>query len=364
MKTILLILLNRKITDNISELKNKKNNIVILNNIEFLNSYLEEYLPYYIILSSKIKNFEKIISFINRNTWCELIITDSSGKRTINNNLKNIKNIRVGEIKNINDLEKILKIIEKIEKEKTSVNEKGYKFINQQIISFYSVQGGVGKTTMAFNTAWFLKNLVGSKILIIDLNFCEGPSDLSVSLNLPLAKNLNVFINKISDGYNALSESMVSLKNIDIDIIQPPLSIYQSDKFSIDMLNSLIYLARNNYNFIIADIPFRYNNTCLEMLNLSTVSFIILSPGISSILRVNDFQKFLPDVQKKGVIINQVRNEEIKNVKEIKTMINVPVYEQIFYLPEEKRRFIRCGNQVFNILDFQSKISNLSKVLI
>jgi len=156
---------------------------VCLNGERYTKHYIEEYMPSYIILSSDIKDFKNIAEYINEYTDCELIVT--------------------GNYKKFEEL-----IIDEMEAEKISGRRNEYKFINQQIISFYSVQGGVGKTSIAFNLAWFLKDLANIKILVIDLNFCEGPSDLSANLNLPLSHNLSLFIENISDGQDALAKSV------------------------------------------------------------------------------------------------------------------------------------------------------------
>ncbi|GAH99317.1 unnamed protein product [marine sediment metagenome] len=224
-------------------------------------------MPKYVILSAKFKNYKEIAEYINRYTTSELFITDLEKKKnTIS------RDIYLGRIDNIEDLKRVLEIIDNLNLKINRKEEDRYKFIPQQIISFYSIQGGVGKTSMVFNFAWYIKDIVDGKILIIDLNFCEGPSDLAVSLGLNLSPNLSIFIEKITQGKDCFNKSVINLDNDKIDILQPPLSIYQSDKFSIDMLDSIIYSARNNYDIIIVDVPFRYDNVSLEMLNLSTTS--------------------------------------------------------------------------------------------
>ena len=354
MEIILLISENKKIIGNLSEIKLKNHNIAYLTDIEYFNHYLEEYMPKYVILSEEIKNYENIAEFVNHYTDIKLIITGTDIKR--NNNLKNIY---LGEINKLEDLERILRTIDNLDIEVKEGKENNYKFLKQQVISFYSIQGGVGKTSLVFNFAWYLKEIIDGKILIIDLNFCEGPSDLTINLDLNLSTNLSVFIEKINQGKDFFNESIVDLDKDRVDILQPPLSIYQSDKFNIDMLNSIIYSARNEYNIIIADVPFRYDNISLEMLNLSTASILVLSPDIKLAPRVNSFQKFLPSNQRKGILFNKVYDCEIRCMDEYKSILKIPVCDQISFIPEKDKRLIVNDGGYFNILDLQSKMSNL-----
>ncbi len=354
MEIILIIIEDKELIKNIPGIKLQNYNILVLSNINYIKHYIEEYMPKYVILSAKFKNYKEIAEYINGYTASELLITDlEKEKNTIT------RDIYLGRIDNIEDLKRVLEIIDNLNIKIDRKEENSYRFIPQQIISFYSIQGGVGKTSMVFNFSWYIKDIVDGKILIIDLNFCEGPSDLAVSLDLNLSPNLSVFIEKITQGKDCFNKSVINLDNDKIDILQPPLSIYQSDKFSIDMLDSIIYSARNNYDIIIADVPFRYDNVSLEMLNLSTTSILVLSPNVRLVPRVSNFQKFLPISQKKGIIFNKVGKGEKTYIDEYKSILDIPVCDRIPFIPEEDRKMIARGSNSFDILDLQSRMSNL-----
>ena len=354
MEIILIIIEDKELIKNIPGIKLQNYNILVLSNINYIKHYIEEYMPKYVILSAKFKNYKEIAEYINGYTASELLITDlEKEKNTIT------RDIYLGRIDNIEDLKRVLEIIDNLNIKIDRKEENSYRFIPQQIISFYSIQGGVGKTSMVFNFSWYIKDIVDGKILIIDLNFCEGPSDLAVSLDLNLSPNLSVFIEKITQGKDCFNKSVINLDNDKIDILQPPLSIYQSDKFSIDMLDSIIYSARNNYDIIIADVPFRYDNVSLEMLNLSTTSILVLSPNVRLVPRVSNFQKFLPISQKKGIIFNKVGKGEKTYIDEYKSILDIPICDRIPFIPEEDRKMIARGSNSFDILDLQSRMSNL-----
>jgi len=352
MESILIVTKNKEIVSNISRIKLQNHNLLILTDINYIKHYIEEYMPKYTILSADFKNYERTAEYVNYHTESELIVMDSDSEKS------NItENLCLGRINNLKHLEKVLDVLDNLKPE-IKDKENKCKFLNQQIISFYSVQGGVGKTSIVFNFAWYLKNIVEGKILIIDLNFCEGPSDLTINLDLNISPNLSMFIEKITQEDNCLDKSVISLDN-KIDILQPPLSIYQSDKFNIDMLNSIIYSARNKYNIILSDVPFRYDNISLEMLNLSTASVLVLSPDIKLAPRIRNFQKFLPLNQEKGIIFNKVNNSDKKYMSEYKNILGIPVHGKIIFIPEENRKMIINGKDCFNILDLQSGMSNL-----
>jgi cellulose biosynthesis protein BcsQ len=356
MKIILVAVPDEKLLRDISSIQLRNHNIVVLNNADYIKHYLEEYMPEYVILSDKFKNCEEIAEYIRSNSCSELLFVGPQENKS-----PLYMDLHLSEIKNSSDIKKILYTIDNLNPDEDSEVKRNYRLIGQQVISFCSIQGGVGKTSIAFNFAWYVKRIIEGKVLIVDLNFCEGPSDLTINLGLNLSPNLSVFIEKIMDGKHYLDNSVINLENDNkIDILQPPLSIYQSDKFNIDMLDSLIYSARSKYDIIIADVPFRYDNISLEMLNLSTASIIVLSPDVKLMPRVSNFKKFLPDGQKKGVIFNKIGNGNKSYINEFKDIIGIPVYGRISFIPEEIKGVILDGKNSFNILNLQSQMSDLA----
>jgi cellulose biosynthesis protein BcsQ len=355
MKILLIVTGDKELTGNISAIKFQNYNVVILNNINFIQHYLEEYIPEYIISSEEFENNKEINNYINSNKGCELFVMGPGGSKEFSSG-----NIYLGSIKNTGDMERVLRIIDNLDSSKDAGKKTNFKIVPQQIISFYSIQGGVGKTSIVFNFAWYVKSIIEGRVLVIDLNFCEGPSDLTISLGLNLSPNLSVFIEKIAGGENCFNNSITNLgADNKIDILQPPLSIYQSDKFNIDMLDSIIYSARNRYDIIIADIPFRYDNISLEMLNLSTTSILVLSPDMKLIPRINNFKKFLPAEQRKGIVFNKVSRLNKTYIDECKNISGIPVFKRIHQIPEENIKKITEGRASFDILNLQPVIPDL-----
>lgn len=358
MKTILLATKNKNLINSIDKITTSRYSIVCLDDLKLLRNYTEEFMPSYLIISSEFEDFENAVHYINNNTNCEVIVTRTERKMAAKGNLF------IDDFNKIEDLDKVLKIIDKMENEIKADDLTEVKFINQQVISLFSVQGGAGKTSLAINFAWYLKNLKNIKILLIDLNFAQGPSDLTSYLSLPVIPNLSLFIERVSQGYEALAESVVRLGDLNIDVLQPPLSLHQSDKLDVDMLDCLIYLGRNNYNFIIVDIPFRFDNICIEMLNLSTVSLLVLNPNSGAIIRANEFKRLLPQYQKKGIIVNNIKKEQNYSIKNLKSLLDIPVFEQIPHICEKEISYLKYGKRNLQVIDLQSRIISLASQVI
>ena len=83
MEIILVIIKDKELINNIPGIKLQNHNIVVLSNINYIKHHIEEYMPKYVILSAKFKNYKEIAEYINRYITSELFITDLEKKKNI-----------------------------------------------------------------------------------------------------------------------------------------------------------------------------------------------------------------------------------------------------------------------------------------
>jgi ATPases involved in chromosome partitioning len=146
------------------------------------------------------------------------------------------------------------------------------------IVSFISLKGGVGKTTLANNLAAYLKKEYNYKVLIIDTNGIY-------SSNLIFLNNEKFFGNKIYQGIKILP--YFHLKIID------------NLDFSINDLN---YLKRY-YDVIIFD-ALPNINYILNIEKISDINFLVINPDFYS-LYVNKKLYDLLDKNKVKIVLNK-----------------------------------------------------------
>jgi len=168
------------------------------------------------------------------------------------------------------------------------------------IVSFISLKGGVGKTTLANNLAAYLKKEYNYKVLIIDTNG-------NYSSNLIFLNNEKFFGNKIYEGIKILP--YFHLKIID------------NLDFSINDLN---YLKRY-YDVIIFDVLPNINYI-LSIEKISDINFLVINPDFYS-LYVNKKLYDLLDKNKVKIILNKYdKSIEIDFIEDV---FNKEVYTVI-----------------------------------
>jgi len=146
------------------------------------------------------------------------------------------------------------------------------------IVSFISLKGGVGKTTLANNLAAYLKKEYNYKVLIIDTNGIY-------SSNLIFLNNEKLFGNKIYEGIKVLPYFHLKIiDNLDFNI------------------NDLNYLKRY-YDVIIFDVLPNINYI-LTIEKVSDINFLVINPDFYS-LYVNKKLYDLLDKNKVKIVLNK-----------------------------------------------------------
>ncbi|WP_434577041.1 AAA family ATPase [Thermoanaerobacterium thermosaccharolyticum] len=166
---------------------------------------------------------------------------------------------------------------------KTKSIEKPHK---QEVISIYSVKGGLGKTTLVKEIAENLpKNL---KIIIIDLNFQDGGSDLSFMLDMPVLPHIGMYL-EYRGTKDALVKSVYQYSE-NIYVLQAPPKIKLAEEITPNDIMNIILDCRAAFDVILIDLPNMTNELIKKTLDMST-QIVILSLGSrGEIKRISEIQ--------------------------------------------------------------------------
>lgn len=166
---------------------------------------------------------------------------------------------------------------------KNTVNKTQIKVMKQKVISVWSVKGGTGKTTFVKSLAESLQDNV--KALIIDLNFCDGGSDLSFMLDLPVLPHIGMYLKeRTKEGF---IKNIVQYKtNIYVLQSPPKLSLIKDIKGS--DIDDIIRFARSEFDIIIFDLPNEFSEIIKIALDNSTKKIIVSTGLISEAKRIKE----------------------------------------------------------------------------
>jgi len=189
------------------------------------------------------------------------------------------------------------------------------------ILSFVSIKGGVGKTTLALETAISLAKNFDKKVLLVDANF--SAPNIGLYLDLTNDYTLQDSLNSKTLLQNAIYEAH------GIDII--PASMHYHEEIDPFKLKKILEKYKSRYDFIIIDSSPNYKE--LEpVIAASDKIFLVTTPDhvtLHTTLKAAEIAK-KQKTPIQGIIVNKIRSPKHEyNLKQIETISEVPVLAKI-----------------------------------
>ncbi len=194
------------------------------------------------------------------------------------------------------------------------------------IIAFVSIKGGVGKTTLALETASSLANDFGKKVLLIDANF----SAPNVGLYLDLTEDLG--LHDVLENERQMHVAIYEAHGFDVI----PASLYYDKQVDVFKLKKLIEKVESRYDYIILDSSPNYEE--LKPVIVAAEKIFIVTTPDDVTLKTSMKAAVLAKYRKtpvEGIIINKIRDSDFElSLNEVEEFSEIPVVARI---PDHKR---------------------------
>jgi len=188
------------------------------------------------------------------------------------------------------------------------------------ILAFVSIKGGVGKTTLALETASSLVNDFGKKVLLVDANF----SAPNIGLYLDLTNELTL--------HDALAGTLLHntiYESHGIDVI--PANLNYKDEVDVFKLKKILNKFKPRYDFIILDSSPNYEEL-KPVIAAADKVFIVTSADnvtLTTSLKAARIAKE-QETPIEGIIVNRIRSPKHEyNLNEIENISEIPVMARI-----------------------------------
>jgi cellulose biosynthesis protein BcsQ len=199
--------------------------------------------------------------------------------------------------------------------------QNGIRVVSQEVISLWGAKGGVGRTTLAIQLSRCLSDF---DVLLIDLNFYEGPGDINVALDLPITPHIGKLLEEKNDRRRGFMESLIKPKNGSFAIVQPPPTIDQAEQICPDDIIELIDQARRCFQIIIIDLPPDLAPVTLEAIDLSTEVLFVSDESMGSLARLESIKSFVRKDVDRSIVLNKF-NAGLNRAREISYFLDMPL---------------------------------------
>jgi len=189
------------------------------------------------------------------------------------------------------------------------------------VLSFVSIKGGVGKTTLALETATSLAKNFDKKVLLVDANFS--------------APNIGLYLDLTSDytlqdsltGQTLLQNTIYEAHGIDII----PSSMEYHKEIDPYKLKKLLEKYKSRYDYIILDTSPNHEEL-KPVIAASDKIFLVTSPDNVTLQTTLKAAKLAKEQETPihGILVNKIRSPKHEyNLKEIEKMYDIPVLAKI-----------------------------------
>lgn len=148
-------------------------------------------------------------------------------------------------------------------------------------IAVHSLRGGTGCSTLAVNIGLSLSNL-WSRTILLDLTMTAGQVALMLNKNL---RRTWADISRFKAGevdVDSLS-SIIGTHESGLSFIAAPTFSDEGEALSGETLSSIISLLKEQYQYIIADLPHDFSGTSLSALDAADMILLVGTPDMASV---------------------------------------------------------------------------------
>lgn len=191
------------------------------------------------------------------------------------------------------------------------------------IISFFCTKGGVGKTTLACNTAVALAQDYKKKVVLVDLDLSSG--DVAVMLNLNPKNTIADMVQEQDTLDSPLVESFLVQHLSGLKVLPAPLSPEHAELVKAEHIQQLLKILKDNYECVIIDTAPVYTDINLNVLEASDRILLPLNQDLTTLKHVKKAQEILAALNydsKIRTVLNQHSSEGLK-IKELQKNLGI-----------------------------------------
>ncbi len=210
-----------------------------------------------------------------------------------------------------------------------SLHQKRVEKKKGRIIHFISSKGGVGTTTIAVNLAASLSESNGSSVALIDMSLPFG--QIPIFLNTETSFNWGEVLRNISRVDDTFLMGVLSKHRSGVYIMPSPASLEDVSLETPEMIEKLLSLMRNRFDFILVDGGQRLDDVSLRILQMSDTVFMVT---VLNLPCLTNAKKLLWTFQKLGfplretirIIANRYQKKSSISLKEAEEAVSEKIH--------------------------------------
>lgn len=197
------------------------------------------------------------------------------------------------------------------------------------VYAFFSGKGGVGKTTIAANTAVELATR-GKKTLLIDLDLQFGDADMALDLT-----PTETIVDVSRDGNGVSIDNLTTCCTSHpsgLSLLASPPSPELAEYVTAKSVKSIIDIARNYFEYILIDCGCSLTDPVITAIESSDIIFMVNDVNILSLKRAKVCLNVIQQLNQKDkarLIINKNVKKNNVTIEDFENLLGIPAYAVI-----------------------------------
>jgi len=150
-----------------------------------------------------------------------------------------------------------------------------------KLVSFIGTRGGVGTTTLAVNVAWFLANRQGRRVALVDLDLQNG--DCGLALGIKSTHGLREALANPLRIDSVLIERAMARVGERLYVMSSEEPLFSEASFTSAALETLISVLRQQFHYVIVDVPRIRSTEYRCALDMSEIRVLIADQTLRSV---------------------------------------------------------------------------------
>lgn len=151
-----------------------------------------------------------------------------------------------------------------------------------QIISFFGTKGGVGKTTLAVNTAISLRQSTRSQVVLVDLDLQFG--DVAAAMNIKPRQSIADLVQESSEIDRELLDSYLLVhKPTGVKVLCAPLKPEHGEIVSQSDVERILNILKDTYQYVVVDTASYFSEPVLTALEMSNTIFMVCALDVLTV---------------------------------------------------------------------------------